>query len=341
MKIIELNTTSCISKILISESLSNLKNYIPEGSIIITDENVYKIYQNYFPSDFVIVIEAGEKSKNLQTIDYICQKLLNINADRNTYLVGIGGGVITDITGFTASIYNRGLKFGFVPTTLLAQVDASIGGKNGINFRGYKNIIGTVTQPEFILSDITTLSTLPQNEIANGIAELVKTALIADEKLFEEIENGLINILNLDKHPLENIVYKAAKIKARIVEKDEKEQGLRRILNFGHTFGHAIETVHGLSHGQAISHGMIIALKLSSIFEGLNNNILEQTYEIFTRAGLLNDTELDKKKIMDKIKKDKKKYADKIKFVLLKYIENPVICDLDLLELEKLFYDMR
>ena len=173
------------SLILINEKLENLQQYIQGKSVvIITDTNVKALYHNKYPECNVITIRTGERIKTLETIQYIIDELVKIEADRSFYIVGIGGGIVCDIAGFVASIYMRGLKFGFVSTTLLAQVDASVGGKNGVNYAGYKNMIGVFNQPEFVICDINMLNTLPKKEILCGFAEIVKHAAIADSDMF-------------------------------------------------------------------------------------------------------------------------------------------------------------
>ena len=333
MKVIELNTGSGTSKILVGEYIGNISKYVPENTIVITDKNVNRIYGRKFRKYPVISIEAGEKSKGFETIYDICNELLKLKADRSTFLLGIGGGVVTDITSFVASIYKRGLRFAYVSTTLLGQVDASIGGKNGINLGDYKNIIGTINQPEFIISDIETLKSLPKKEMKNGMAELIKTAIIADKRLFYFIEENYSSILSYDTKILEKVVLASAKIKTNIVQKDEKENNLRRILNFGHTFGHAIESSTGLSHGKAISIGMIKALKISVDMVNLNNDIINRVIALLKKIKLPVSVKYDRAEIESAIFADKKKIKDKIKFVLLRDIGIPVIADMSFLEL--------
>ncbi|MFH1049914.1 MAG: 3-dehydroquinate synthase [bacterium] len=335
MKIVELIAGTGKSKILIGEKVRNISKYIPENTIIIIDKNVNKFFGKYFEKYSVIVIEPGEQSKSIRTIEKICKQLLEYKADRSTFLLGIGGGVVTDITGFVASTFKRGLRFGYVSTTLLGQVDASIGGKNGINFGGLKNIIGTINQPEFIISDISTLKSLPKNEIINGLAEIIKTALIADKKLIDKIEENYQSIINLEANILQEIILSIAKIKTDIVQKDEKENGLRRILNFGHTFGHAIELTNGISHGEAISIGMLKALKMSVDILKLDFNIYNRVKNLLEKISLPVSVYYDIDKLENAIFSDKKVFTDKIKFVLLKDIGKPQIQDITLDELRE------
>src|SRR5512133_847701 len=189
MQTITLKTDARASRILIGESLANLHKYIPQGKvIIITDDNINKFYRKSFPSVPVISIGLGETNKTMETLVTIFDKLVEYEADRSTYIVAIGGGIVCDVAGFAASIYMRGLRYGFVSTTLLSQVDASVGGKNGVNFRGYKNMIGVFNQPEFVLVDTTMLRTMNEREFRSGFAEIIKAAAIKSEPLFRYLE---------------------------------------------------------------------------------------------------------------------------------------------------------
>ena len=232
-----------VSKVVIGHVIADLDRYIPQGArvIVITDENVYKHYAILIDRYEKIVIGLGEKNKTHETLTQIYSQLLAMGADRETYIVGFGGGIVTDIAGFAASTYMRGLRFGFVATTLLAQVDASVGGKNGVNVDGYKNMVGTFNQPDFVLCDLSVLQTLPRRELQAGMAEVIKSGLIMDATLFELFERyDLDDFLNKDNLLLEAITG-AVRVKKQIVDRDEKEQGDRKKLNLGHTFAHAIE----------------------------------------------------------------------------------------------------
>ncbi|MEA1949641.1 MAG: 3-dehydroquinate synthase family protein, partial [Thermodesulfobacteriota bacterium] len=241
MKTLEIHGSTGDSTIRVGEKLLDLGKYIPsENVVIITDVNVKRFYQNNFPPHPVITIQTGEKIKNLDTVRSIYGELVELGVDRSTVIIGIGGGIVCDITGFVASTFLRGVKFGFVSSTLLSQVDASVGGKNGVNFKGYKNMVGVFSQPEFVICDLNLLNTLPQKEVLCGLAEIVKHAAIGDGDLFEYLEEHYRKALALDSAVIERLVYDSVVIKSAIVNKDEKEKGERRKLNFGHTFGHAI-----------------------------------------------------------------------------------------------------
>ena len=332
MKTIQTKCKNVNPLILIGESLRNINNYISEDrTIIVTDSNIIKYYNNLLPSCRIIELKPGERTKNLKTINFIIKKFIEYNVDRSYFILGIGGGVVCDITGFAASIYKRGVHFGFVATTLLAQADASIGGKNGVNFSSYKNIIGTINQPDFIISDIDMLKTLPKNEITNGFAEIIKHSLIADEELFNMLER---EYKNRYKHEfLEEVIYKSALIKTGIVEKDEYENDLRRILNFGHTFGHAIESGKKISHGRAISIGMAKALDISVFRNSICRNLSDRIKNLLKIYNLPTSVETDERQLIDAIIKDKKKYSDKIKFILLEGIGKPIIEEISIDEL--------
>ncbi|MCK9423945.1 MAG: 3-dehydroquinate synthase [Bacteroidales bacterium] len=275
--IIQGSTSNC--QVLVGETLSNLCNYsFPVNkAIIITDKNVYQIHGNAFPKWPIILIGTGEATKNMKTVEYILHQLIQLEADRSSFIVGIGGGVVCDITGFVASCYMRGVSFGLIPTTFLSQVDASIGGKNGINFNRYKNMIGFINQPKFVICDMTLLRTLPDKELSCGFGEVVKHALIADRKMFEFLEKNYNKALTMDMNVIEYLIYNSILIKISVVEKDEHEKGLRRVLNFGHTIGHSIEkSTNKLSHGEAISIGIVAATKVSVIKGLLSAKDLER-----------------------------------------------------------------
>ena len=322
------------SHVMIGESLTHLCDHLPAGrTIIITDENVARYYRDRFPPCDIITIGTGEKNKTLATLDQIYSRLIALEADRTTFVVGIGGGIVGDITGFAASTYMRGLDFGFVATTLLAQVDASVGGKNGVNFKGYKNMVGVFNQPRFVIADIDLLQTLPKEELACGLAEIVKHACIKDAGYFDFIETHGEAIGRLDGGVMHRLVYDSVKIKAEVVNQDEREAGERRKLNFGHTFGHALEKTLGISHGYAVSAGMVMAAAFSCQKGLLSQTELERIKALLTRLDLPIRIDLDRQALFDALKKDKKRERETIKFVLLKSIGQALIEDIGLDEL--------
>ena len=321
------------STILIGESIKNIRKYIPTQVVIITDNNVRHYYGKDFSHYKTIEIGTGEKIKNLETVRTIYEKLVSFEADRSAFLVGIGGGIVCDIAGFVASTYLRGVNFGLVSTTLLSQVDASIGGKNGVNLGGYKNTVGVFNQPKFVICDMDLLKSLPKKEISCGFAEIVKHAAIGDVNLFSYLEEHYEKALELDTHVIEKLIYDCLIIKSSIVNRDEKEEGERRILNFGHTFGHAIEKNLGMPHGEAISAGMVMAANLSEKRGYLKRKDTERIVKILNRLGLPTKVRLDKKKVLDALRKDKKRSGENINFVLLNDMGNAVMEEISIREL--------
>jgi len=339
METVTINTNSGRSNILIGESLQNLQRYVPAARpIIITDVNVGKLYHLDSMAAKVIIIGTGEEIKTLETVEDIYSQLISWGADRSAFIVGIGGGIVCDIAGFVASTYLRGVRFGFVATTLLAQVDAAIGGKNGVNFERYKNMVGLFQQPEFVICDPEVLKTLPQKEIACGLAEIVKHAAIADPDLFAYLERHAEDILELESRAVKKVVSASVRIKASIIRRDETEKGERRILNFGHTFGHAIEFATGVPHGEAVSLGMVYASNLS-FKRGLLTDAENQRLRV-----LLNDLHLPTRfnskteGVAEAIGKDKKRADVRIHFVLLNGIGNAVVEQIAVEELEETLY---
>ncbi|HAO23316.1 MAG TPA: 3-dehydroquinate synthase [Desulfobacteraceae bacterium] len=329
------------SRILIGEKLENAAKYIPaDKTVIITDHNVRRLYGNLFPNCEVIEIGMGESVKVLDTMSHIYQKLIGLGIDRSGFILGIGGGIVCDITGFAASTYLRGIQFGFVSTTLLAQVDASVGGKNGVNVGGYKNMVGTFNQPQFVICDMSMLKTLPPEELSCGFAEIVKHALIADAKMFDYLEINFKEALSLNESVIERLVLDSVRIKADIVNQDERESGERRKLNFGHTFGHAVEKTTGVPHGAAVSVGMMMASYLSIRKGFLSKQELKRIECLLLMLKLPTVISADREKIIDAMKKDKKRIGDMIKFVLLDGIGQSLVKEISVTELEEVSYDL-
>ncbi len=319
------------SRIMVGEALANLSNHLPPGrTILITDENVAGLYRERFPTCDMITIGLGEKIKTLATVEDIYSQLIALEADRTTFIVGVGGGIVGDITGFAASTYMRGLGFGFVASSLLAQVDATVGGKNGVNFKGFKNMVGVFNQPQFVIADIEMLKTLPAEEVACGLAEIVKHACIVDAPYFDYIESHCDAIAGLDRQVMHKLVYDSVAIKAAVVNEDEKEAGVRRKLNFGHTIGHALEKTLGISHGEAVSAGMVLAAKLSMEKGLLSEEEVTRITALLDRLNLPTRIDFDRQAVIDALGKDKKRESDHIKFVLLDGIGKSVIEDISL-----------
>ena len=336
---ISIHTESGSSRIILGEKFQELGKVLPgDNVVIITDDTVYDCYSALFPPFPVIRIGTGEKIKNLETVKDIFDQLMKVKADRSTFILGIGGGIVSDITGFVASTFLRGVKFGYVSTTLLSQVDASLGGKTGINFNGFKNLIGTIRQPSFVFCDPDMLDTLSERDYLSGFAEIIKHAVIRDEFLFRRIEENIGKVKKRDKDLILSLIMDSIKIKASIVEQDVNELGIRRLLNYGHTFGHAIEKVHKLKHGEAIGLGMIMANRFSTSKGLLDPVEEERLIQLLDNLTLLKNISLDKKLIWEAVLVDKKKYKEKIYFVQIEKIGNGFVGEIALEDL-KIFHN--
>lgn len=288
--------------------------------VLIVDEEVWRVFGGRFVgASEVIRIRGKEAEKDLRTVEKVYRKLMGFGIDRYTYLIGVGGGVVLDVAGFAASTFMRGVPFGFVPTTLLAQVDASFGGKNGINFSGIKNLIGTINHPEFILVDLDFLATLPEKEWGNGIAEIIKHGIVVKKDLFEALERVPIQKFR-SRAFLERIILDSILAKAEIVRKDVNDFGERRKLNFGHTAGHAIEASYGLSHGQAVAVGMVIEANLSVQKGFLSFEDFLRIKKVLEKFGLPTSSPRLGEEVMRKIGMDKKRENVFVHMVFIKGI---------------------
>ena len=348
MKLIKLqvNTGNQKYPIIIGNNILNkIKQFLSESSInfnhclIVADKNVpkkliNKVFKSLSKKSTIIhYFDANEKNKNQRSIDKILSILLKENFNRNDCLISIGGGITGDVSGFAASIFKRGIKFVNIPTTLLSQVDSSIGGKTGINNNYGKNLIGTFYQPSLVLSDIAFLKSLSKREVICGYGEILKHALIADKKFFSFLNKNSSEILKLKSPLIEKTIFKSCSIKKMIIEADEKETNTRKILNFGHTFAHAYEATLGyskrLNHGEAV----IMGIKTAAKFSLLNKILSIKEYELIDKH--LNKLNLQSNinkfffsknlnKILSFMKKDKKNSTNKINLVLIKKIGSPV-----------------
>ena len=326
METITINGKTGSSKILIGESLRNLYFQLPQKKLfIITDHHVSILFSHMFVKAPVFVIKPGEASKNFATLEQIYYWLLHQGADRDCFIVGIGGGVVCDITGFVATTFMRGVPFGFVATSLLAQVDASVGGKNGVNLKGFKNIVGTFSQPEFVICDTSLLRQLPEDEFANGMAEVIKHAILADAPQFEYLQANPEKVKSCDAEALNYLVGQSVRIKAAIVEADEQETGNRRLLNLGHTWGHAVEKVTGMPHGQAVSIGLAFAAKFSN-FKGYITPAQRKSIESLLQAYELPiECKASPKEVFQALIFDKKKENYHIHFVFINKIGEAIV----------------
>ena len=303
-------------------------------TVLVTDENVFNAHTGRFKGWNTIVLKAGEEFKVQQTVDEVISRLIEMEADRKTTIVGIGGGVITDITGYVASVYMRGIRFGFVPTSILAMVDASIGGKNGIDVGVYKNMVGMIRQPSFILHDMLFLDTLPQAEWENGFAEIIKHACIKDVAMFNALKAHSLTIYQRKKILTSQLIERNARIKAKVVKQDEFEKGERRLLNFGHTLGHALENQYELSHGQAISIGMTYACHIAEELSGFKSTTA--VVALLEQYGLPTYASFDKSSAMEVLKMDKKRERKEMNYVLLEKIGKGIIKSIPMKQLEKI-----
>jgi 3-dehydroquinate synthase len=300
--------------------LANL--FDKKSTFIITDDNFYHYYQKKLKGWNVLLIRAGEQYKKQQTVDELINGLIESGADRKSTIVGLGGGVVTDIAGYVASIYMRGVDFGFVPTSILAMVDAAIGGKNGIDVSIYKNMVGVIRQPKFLLYDYSLLKTLPQNEWVNGFAEIVKHATIKDAAMFKLLESHKLKDFQKNKELLDKLIRSNALLKAKIVQQDEFEQGDRKLLNYGHTLGHAIENKYQLPHGHAVAIGMVAAAYLSKALLDFPSS--EKLITLLESYGLPTFYGFDVKDALQKMLSDKKRVRNTINYVLLNKIGKAV-----------------
>jgi len=296
--------------------------------VVITDETVNSLFGSAVKSSLrewgfepaVVVVPPGEDQKSLDTAGLVYSRLNDVGAERGTPLVSLGGGVIGDLTGFVAATYFRGLPLVHLPTTLLAQVDSSIGGKVAVNHGRLKNNVGAFHQPLAVLSDTSVLARLPAREFRNGMAEVIKSAVIRDAAFFTYLEDGMTDIEDRDEHAMERTVCVTAEIKSAVVQEDERDSGVRNILNFGHTVGHGVETASdfSLSHGEAVSIGMVAACRLAVAMGLLDVEEMERLRSLLVRVGLPVEVplEVDARAVMAAMTRDKKVSAGRIRFIL-------------------------
>jgi 3-dehydroquinate synthase len=306
--------------------------------VIVTDPTIKGLYgealrQSLEKDGFsatTLLVPEGEEQKSLETAGRLYQELTNGYAERTTPILALGGGVIGDLAGFVAATYQRGVPLIQIPTTLLAQVDSSIGGKVAVDHGKLKNQIGAFYQPKLVIADVDTLKTLPPQELANGLAEVIKSAAIRNREFFAFLENNLDRIKSPNDEALEETVFQSAKIKAEVVEKDERDLGLRSILNYGHTIGHAIESISDfkVEHGKAVAVGMLAAARISNHMGMFDKSELTRLKDVVEKAGLPTSMpDLEAEKIIQAMKHDKKVLREKVRFVLLKSIGDAFITD--------------
>jgi 3-dehydroquinate synthase len=332
-----INGSANDSMLLVGENFENFRKYLPTHAqvIVLIDDKVNSIYGDSFKEYPSIIIGQTEKIKTIETVDAIIDQLISYKADRSSFLLVVGGGIVCDIGGFVASIYQRGIRFGFISTTLLSQVDASVGGKNGVNHRGFKNMIGVFNQPDFVICDPIMLKTLSPDDLSCGFAEIVKHTLIADANMFNWLEQNVKRAIDLESEVIEKLVFNSVSIKSAIVNKDEKETGERRKLNLGHTYGHAVEKVMQMAHGKAVSLGLMVAAKLSMNRGLLDKKSYERIHHLLQKLNLPVEISGNKQEILNALTMDKKREGNSIYFILMQGIGEVIIESIGIEELQK------
>lgn len=325
-----------------ADIISNPNYFLPyiKGTnvAIVTNETIAPIYLNLIQSTLadydltVITLPDGEQYKNLETLNLIFDQLLQARQSRRTTLIALGGGVIGDMTGFAAACYQRGVDFIQVPTTLLSQVDSSVGGKTGVNHALGKNMIGAFHQPNAVVIDTATLNTLPERELSAGLAEIIKYGLICDEAFYQWLQKNINRLMNRDPQALSYAIHRSCQDKVKVVEADEKESGIRAILNFGHTFGHALETHTGYGswlHGEAVAVGMVMAADLSCREGRLAQESVDGLVALLDSVSLPTQppSGISPERFIELMAVDKKVLEGQLRLVLLDSVGSAVITD--------------
>lgn len=347
--IIDVNSIEYLSEFLQNKSYNKI--------FVITDKNVAELHLETLLKSLnnskilteTIVVSAGEQTKSFHSLENICEEILNKGIDRKSLIIAFGGGVIGDLSGFIASILLRGIDFIQIPTTLLAAVDSSVGGKTAINSSSGKNLIGSFYQPKLVLCDLNFLKTLPERELRSGYAEVFKYGCIFDYEFFEFLEKNYKQIFALDEKSLKKIITRSCEIKAEIVSRDEKENGERALLNFGHTFGHIFETETGYSseilHGEAVALGISMASKMSQNFGLISQQDCLRINQHLENCGFIIDykkirNSWDEKSLISHLYKDKKTEGKNLTFILLEKIGTALIKkSVSLSEFEKVLFE--
>lgn len=315
---------------LLGEKAGRLIGKLGGRALVVSNRAVYSLYGGRLAEGLEkagvkwskTLLPDGEKSKTMKSVGALHDALVDGRYDRDALVIALGGGVIGDVAGFASATYMRGVRFAQVPTTLLAQVDSSVGGKTGVNHPKGKNLIGAFHQPSLVIADVDTLATLSKKEVLGGVAEVIKYGCIADSKFFVWLEKNMEGLVNLDPDVTARAVGVSCRIKARVVESDEREMGLRAILNFGHTVGHAVEAVTGYTryiHGHAVAIGMSAAVELSAIKGTLPEKERDRVTGLIRRSGLpvTLPKEISSRELMRAMEMDKKAKSGSVRFVLL------------------------
>ncbi len=310
-----------------------------DNAVIITDENIFASYKKRLKGWKTIVVKAGEQHKNQATVDEVIGQMIALGANRKTTLVGIGGGVITDMAGYIAGVYMRGIAFGFVPASILAMVDACIGGKNGIDVGVYKNMVGLIRQPSFLLYDYSLLKSLPEQEWINGFAEIIKHAAIKDAAMFKLLEQYSLKDFQRDGSLLNKLIRRNAMLKSKVVQADEFETGERKLLNFGHTLGHAIENDYHLPHGFAVAIGMVVAANISKQQTGFTAT--EKLVQVIKKYGLPVSLQYNRDKALQNMMADKKRFKNELHYVLLEKIGKAIVRPLAISEVSAIISQLK
>lgn len=329
------------SRVVVGDVAEWLPKLLPDKRIVVvSDANIDRHYHSLLERFDHVLIGQGETNKTLITADTIYKRFIELGVDRSSFVLGIGGGIVTDVAGFVAATYMRGVEFGFISTSLLGQVDASVGGKNGVNVSGYKNMIGTFCQPKFVICDVNMLRTLSAREFRTGLAEVVKSAIIADGELFDMLEQCDFATLQRDTQLLEQIVYRAIKVKADIVERDEREAGDRRKLNLGHTLAHAIEkTSSQMNHGEAVAVGLAMITE-AAIRRGLiSAEDGKRIGNVLEKIGFQTESPVAMRQLLSAVSKDKKSEGDSIYIVWPRAIGQCDVEKMPIAEFKSLYLD--
>ncbi|MBR6656067.1 MAG: 3-dehydroquinate synthase [Alistipes sp.] len=285
--------------------------------IVISDANIDRTHRDLIAPYEHILIGLGEQVKSFATLEEVYRQLINMGADRSVFILGVGGGIVTDIAGFVASTYMRGVEFGFITTTLLGSVDASVGGKNGVNVGGFKNMVGVFSQPKFVICDTSLLHSLSDREFKAGMAEVIKTAILGDAELFEILEKTSFKELRKDDSLLEDIITRAVAVKAAVVAEDEREKGRRRILNLGHTMAHAIEkSTSKMNHGEAVAVGLYYITQSALSQQILSEEDAGRIFDLIEQYGFNTTLPVERKQILKAIEGDKKRSGDALHLIL-------------------------
>lgn len=343
MRTIPVETTSAQYKVLVGAGLLETLGWHIEKALhskpsrifVLTSPAIWSLWARQFLTSFseppsVLFLPAGEEHKRLRTLERFAEQLAEAGADRSALLIAFGGGIVGDLGGFLAAIYMRGVDYIQVPTTLLAQVDSSVGGKTGVNLRAGKNLIGSFHHPKAVFADINVLQTLSDRELRAGLFESIKAGIIRDRRLFGFLERSADRVLARDPKALEYVVGASVKMKAEVVGIDERESGLRMILNYGHTLGHAIETATGyknLLHGEAIAWGMVAATRLGLKRKTITEKQAERIERVICRYGPLPRLDLTPERLIDAAGRDKKNRGGVRRFVLPKGIGDAAVVE--------------